>query len=53
MDRFLGGVLLIAGLLLFISGFRFLNPLDTAFRILFGATAVVFSIRYIKAHRLV
>jgi hypothetical protein len=43
-------VLLLAGSGLFLTGFRFLNPLDTAFRLIVGAIAVAGSVSYLRHH---
>jgi hypothetical protein len=50
-DKVLVFILLVAGLGLFLTGFRFLNPLDTIFRLCFGGMIVTGSLSYLKYHR--
>ena len=54
-DRVVGTTLmlavLIAGVAFFASGFLFLSLLDTAFRLGFGAVAVIGSAVYLWTHR--
>jgi hypothetical protein len=50
-EGFFVALFLVVGLAFFATGLRFINPLDTAFRLLIGGAIAVGSVAYLKQHR--